>query len=96
MGAWIETNMETKKRTQATVAPRVGAWIETLMNTHIRPALGSHPVWVRGLKPRIPQEIAMFISAVAPRVGAWIETRVADSTNDTSGVAPRVGAWIET
>ena len=33
----------------------------------------SHPVWVRGLKQRVPQRQDLPFH-VAPRVGAWIET----------------------
>ena len=34
------------------VAPYVGAWIETSVGTGIIGAItGSHPTWVRGLKP---------------------------------------------
>ena len=55
VGAWIETVwMILSETLTAKVAPRVGAWIETICswvggtdNTK------SHPVWVRGLKPKL-------------------------------------------
>ena len=37
----------------ANVAPRVGAWIETFNYTNKKREAGSHPVWVRGLKPAL-------------------------------------------
>ena len=56
------------------VAPRVGAWIETdLARPNKAALLLSHPVWVRGLKPK-PKAIIAYNDIVAPRVGAWIET----------------------
>ena len=55
----------------------------------------SHPVWVRGLKPKILL-VSRGIQYVAPRVGAWIETPAARCTYPKGRVAPRVGAWIET
>ena len=55
----------------------------------------SHPVWVRGLKPRFPPE-RVCRGRVAPRVGAWIETPHYPGWSLSHGVAPRVGAWIET
>ena len=38
--------------------------------------VGSHPVWVRGLKQKVKERICRATS-VAPRVGAWIETLLA-------------------
>ena len=55
------------------VAPRVGAWIETGTSTVSPGYPWSHPVWVRGLKPR-PIKQGTQQKGVAPRVGAWIET----------------------
>ena len=34
-----------------TVAPCMGAWIETYTPQNYTGFTGSHPVWVRGLKP---------------------------------------------
>ena len=56
--------------------------------------LMSHPVWVRGLKPK-----SLYFSTrieVAPRVGAWIETDYRTTRFFYAWVAPRVGAGIET
>ena len=55
VGAWIETwNLFVTRKTPG-VAPRVGAWIETFATIKtIYPPGWSHPVWVRGLKRRIP------------------------------------------
>ena len=86
--------MATRKLLQY-VAPRVGAWIETDL-TAVKPlSLGSHPVWVRGLKPLLLLWMLLVIM-VAPRVGAWIETSNDDLQLSDDDVAPRVGAWIET
>ena len=58
--------------------------------------MGSHPVWVRGLKHNKPAEYNAD-NKVAPRVGAWIETtEYTDIIIIAISVAPRVGAWIET
>ena len=37
----------------ASVAPRVGAWIETNNSDYKSQIEASHPVWVRGLKPKM-------------------------------------------
>ena len=55
----------------------------------------SHPVWVRGLKRRLPEGFKKP-RVVAPRVGAWIETYKSITLGNSLFVAPRVGAWIET
>ena len=57
----------------AKVAPRVGAWIETSIRKQVCRSYLSHPVWVRGLKPK-PNKKVDTSEIVAPRVGAWIET----------------------
>ena len=52
----------------------MGAWIETAYRTpQVNKLVGSHPLWVRGLKHRMLRHILIAI-AVAPFVGAWIET----------------------
>ena len=54
VGAWIETvfHLHDIAKAYLGVAPRVGAWIETSIVSHLHMAYsGSHPVWVRGLKP---------------------------------------------
>ena len=56
---------------------------------------GSHPVWVRGLKPHLLKWSVTNL-LVAPRVGAWIETLRLSLAASAVKVAPRVGAWIET
>ena len=73
MGAWIETHKRFGYNEPIEVAPRVGAWIETRANISIRRMLGSHPVWVRGLK-HLSYTLPIPLGLVAPRVGAWIET----------------------
>ena len=55
----------------------------------------SHPMWVRGLKPDVPQPKEVE-RRVAPHVGAWIETRLLLTMRFHLSVAPHVGAWIET
>ncbi len=57
--------------------------------------MGSHPMWVRGLKLGEPCHDVCELG-VAPYVGAWIETKYYDTGLDTHHVAPYVGAWIET
>ena len=51
----------------------MGAWIETSLLGNFFTPVGSHPVWVRGLKPKYLKE-TLDVNDVAPRVGAWIET----------------------
>ena len=73
VGAWIETVLLALAAIAMKVAPYVGAWIETPPPTRRERSRGSHPMWVRGLKPRTYQTSAAH--AVAPYVGAWIETK---------------------
>ena len=56
---------------------------------------GSHPSWVRGLKPTL-LDILISVVIVAPLVGAWIETEMLLTSLGIPQVAPLVGAWIET
>ena len=56
---------------------------------------GSHPAWVRGLKPII-DNLENNSPNVAPCVGAWIETYYGLRNSSIYVVAPCVGAWIET
>ena len=51
----------------------MGAWIETSSLDNALKVISSHPVWVRGLKLAISDELSQA-NPVAPRVGAWIET----------------------
>ena len=51
VGAWIETSAVGVSATPNHVAPYVGAWIETHRQAGEVGKLGSHPMWVRGLKP---------------------------------------------
>ena len=56
------------------VAPRAGAWIETKIKIEkINDRKRSHPVRVRGLKPK-EEPKPNPEREVAPRAGAWIET----------------------
>ena len=72
VGAWIETLKALKTSVGFAVAPHVGAWIETVRAPDLPELIMSHPMWVRGLKPRLcRKETNLF---VAPHVGAWIET----------------------
>ena len=50
VGAWIETSMCTRASLTPPVASYVGAWIETTLRTPLSSTIGSHPMWVRGLK----------------------------------------------
>ena len=40
------------------VAPRVGAWIETSNPLQLHHLMMSHPVWVRGLKPKVKNHVS--------------------------------------
>ena len=51
----------------------MGAWIETGKREAEKHSTGSHPMWVRGLKPSLIFEYVNELQ-VAPYVGAWIET----------------------
>ena len=95
VGAWIETAYYRSPCHRLVVAPRVGAWIETSDEPEVTMRVRSHPVWVRGLKPRQVCQVWPF-QWVAPRVGAWIETYYKNFIFNVANVAPRVGAWIET
>ena len=52
VGAWIETPLRSPQCPACPVAPYVGAWIETVCSAHILAVQQSHPMWVRGLKPK--------------------------------------------
>ena len=53
MGAWIETLEQRWNRWERWVAPHMGAWIETTIAAiAAQNPEGSHPIWVRGLKPK--------------------------------------------
>ena len=73
VGAWIETKGKVLNILSCIVAPHVGAWIETVTLVASCPSIGSHPMWVRGLKPQ-EQSRCHPPNHVAPHVGAWIET----------------------
>ena len=51
----------------------------------------SHPVWVRGLKPKVKNHVSRN-AFVAPRVGAWIETDFALPEYDKLGLSHPV--WV--
>ncbi len=72
VGAWIEITKRGWNSLDCSVAPHVGAWIEIsepIGEANLEP---SHPTWVRGLKSKIVDKLALACS-VAPHVGAWIE-----------------------
>ena len=54
VGAWIETLRLSSTSNRKEVAPYVGAWIETHRAASSSYPQRSHPMWVRGLKPRCP------------------------------------------
>ena len=77
------------------VAPYVGAWIETYVEPRATAWNSSHPMWVRGLKPTLPLEVA----SVAPSHPMWVRGLKHHQDRQTglpARVAPYVGAWIET
>ena len=101
VGAWIETYYLLLLQQHFKVAPYVGAWIETQNCSSACYPQGSHPTWVRGLKPNTSTRKSL-LSCVAPYVGAWIETTM--RTYQTSciwshptwvrGLKPPKGAFI--
>ena len=54
----------------------------------------SHPAWVCGLKPTIPEKEP--VREVTPCVGVWIETLLTGQRGHFELVTPCVGVWIET
>ena len=52
----------------------MGAWIEIFLPNEIIGIIGSHPLWVRGLKSSVI-EIQFVTPLVAPFMGAWIEIK---------------------
>ncbi len=65
VGAWIETRGTLKTENEMNVAPRVGAWIETSVPSCESISAESHPVWVRGLKPLVP-DLMWFVVSRTP------------------------------
>ena len=49
-GTWVDDYYKDS------VAPRAGAWVETYMNEMVTDQTLSHPVRVRGLKPKTPEQ----------------------------------------
>ena len=77
------------------VASRVGAWIETELTDCVYGGAKSHPVWVRGLKPR--EAGVDYMGVMSHPV--WVRglKRLKQQKDIYSNVvASRVGAWIET
>ena len=74
VGAWIETTVLLSPTSVPLVAPYVGAWIETRLEGAGNYEYKSHPMWVRGLKHVLNNDVG-WIHKVAPYVGAWIETK---------------------
>ena len=58
VGAWIETSFKVYPSILNNVAPRVGAWIETSLDNALKVISVSHPVWVRGLKRAMSDELS--------------------------------------
>ena len=95
VGAWIETTIEGVNLLSLSVAPRVGAWIETTFAYYSHGQVGSHPVWVRGLKLHNKgNEKCIFLSH--PVWVRGLKRLRSERVSNQQQVAPRVGAWIET
>mgnify|MGYP007061466955 CR=1 FL=1 len=97
-GAWIETKQfQYRLPRRHRVAPRAGAWIETFTQA-IYSLIGttSHPVRVRGLKPRIMITYQARQSESHPVRVRGLKPPVSAPENPPETVAPRAGAWIET
>ena len=79
------------------VAPYVGAWIETYENLQLtNGTIGSHPMWVRGLKRQFPHRSACADRRSHPMWVRGLKHRQYTSYLYKREVAPYVGAWIET
>ena len=50
MGVWIETSNNMRHHYLSRVTPCMGVWIETPILSGDQQDVGSHPVWVCGLK----------------------------------------------
>ena len=73
----------------------MGAWIETDTHAKRNRPLGSHPVWVRGLKHQ------GYFFGCCPELShpVWVrglKPPISKGEPEITCVAPRVGAWIET
>ena len=79
----------------ATVAPRAGAWIETSDTQMSAGMVMSHPVRVRGLKPRSIYPSLNQLQSHPVRVRG-LKLRLFRTATFERHVAPRAGAWIET
>ena len=72
----------------------MGAWIETASIAKLLRALGSHPMWVRGLKQtELVTNTTLYMSHPM-----WVRgLKLLGGVNHRHHrVAPHVGAWIET
>ena len=96
VGAWIETLVALRKQLSLLVAPRVGAWIETDEEIEILNRMKSHPVWVRGLKPKGILRGCFSLWRSHPVWVRGLKPFVKERLIRLHVVAPRVGAWIET
>ena len=73
MGAWIEIHETSVLYANEIVALYMGAWIEMLdCPRSIQCLLGSHSIWVRGLKSSFHNRFPLRVP-VALYMGAWIE-----------------------
>ena len=73
----------------------MGVWIETTRYLGEQKTLGSHPVWVCGLK-RKKLSAKWFGCKVTPCMGVWIETTLEQYYTGDTDVTPCMGVWIET
>ena len=73
----------------------MGAWIETCNNNVCIRLFGSHPTWVRGLKP-LRQTYLCNDDASHPTWVRGLKLRCNLPICISADVAPYVGAWIET
>ena len=75
-GAWIETEFDEQRSYVSLVAPHAGAWIETHLSLFAYGRnLESHPMRVRGLKPRRNQHTALGYASHPMRV-RWLKCKL--------------------
>ena len=95
-GAWIETYENDKDWGTGGVAPHAGAWIETAIRASaIMTASLSHPMRVRGLKPKII-EMKEDPKMSHPMRVRGLKRGGEQRATQRRTVAPHAGAWIET
>ena len=95
VGVWIETSALMSLATVASVTPCVGVWIETMGVGRARKSMGSHPVWVCGLK-RAVRDFYCNSMQSHPVWVCGLKQHRKRQHRSVKVVTPCVGVWIET